>query len=79
METCRESAALMLRQFRALLHQQPLPTPAARLLQLTALNMFAVESTLGSSKGKLLVGLTIGFSAAQQDVIGTYFSHSRMQ
>ncbi|XP_068629473.1 telomerase-binding protein EST1A isoform X1 [Battus philenor] len=44
METLHESAARMLRQFRALLHRQPLPTPAARLLQLTALNMFAVET-----------------------------------
>ncbi|XP_045542788.1 uncharacterized protein LOC106720366 [Papilio machaon] len=44
METLHESARRMLRQFRALLHRQPLPTPAARLLQLTALNMFAVET-----------------------------------
>ncbi|KAF9802444.1 hypothetical protein SFRURICE_009126 [Spodoptera frugiperda] len=52
METFYESASLMLRQFRALLHRQPLPTPAARLLQLTALNMFAVETTAASLKGK---------------------------
>lgn len=38
----------MLREFRALLHLQPLPTPAARLLQLTALNMFAVETNAPS-------------------------------
>ncbi|KPI91498.1 Telomerase-binding protein EST1A [Papilio xuthus] len=44
METLHESARRMVRQFRALLHRQPLPTPAARLLQLTALNMFAVET-----------------------------------
>nr|XP_049695353.1 telomerase-binding protein EST1A isoform X2 [Helicoverpa armigera] len=50
METFYESASLMLRQFRALLHRQPLPTPAARLLQLTALNMFAVETTAASLK-----------------------------
>ncbi|XP_072943401.1 uncharacterized protein Smg6 isoform X2 [Epargyreus clarus] len=48
MESFHECAALMLRQFRALLHRQPLPTPAARLLQLTALNMFAVETTASS-------------------------------
>ncbi|XP_039746843.1 uncharacterized protein LOC120624394 isoform X1 [Pararge aegeria] len=51
METFHESAAQMLRQFRALLHRQPLPTPAARLLQLTALNMFAVETTAAALKG----------------------------
>lgn len=50
METFYESASLMLREFRALLHRQPLPTPAARLLQLTALNMFAVETTAASHK-----------------------------
>ncbi|CAH0720855.1 unnamed protein product, partial [Brenthis ino] len=51
METFHTSAAHMLRQFRALLHRQPLPTPAARLLQLTALNMFAVETNAASLKG----------------------------
>ncbi|CAG9783765.1 unnamed protein product [Diatraea saccharalis] len=51
MESFHECASSMLRQFRALLHRQPLPTPAARLLQLTALNMFAVETTAASLKG----------------------------
>ncbi|XP_037869133.1 telomerase-binding protein EST1A isoform X2 [Bombyx mori] len=51
METFHESAGLMLRQFRTLLHRQPLPMPAARLLQLTALNMFAVETTGSTYKG----------------------------
>ncbi|XP_052737444.1 telomerase-binding protein EST1A isoform X3 [Bicyclus anynana] len=51
MESFHESAAQMLRQFRALLHRQPLPTPAARLLQLTALNMFAVETTAAALRG----------------------------
>ncbi|XP_013186546.1 telomerase-binding protein EST1A isoform X2 [Amyelois transitella] len=50
METFYESASLMLRQFRALLTRQPLPTPAPRLLQLTALNMFAVETIVSSNK-----------------------------
>ncbi|XP_063821793.1 telomerase-binding protein EST1A isoform X2 [Ostrinia nubilalis] len=50
METFHECASAMLRQFRALLNRQPLPTPAARLLQLTALNMFAVETTAASLK-----------------------------
>lgn len=51
METFHESAAFMLKQFRALLHQQPLPATSARLLQLTALNIFAVETITGSNKG----------------------------
>ncbi|XP_038215946.1 telomerase-binding protein EST1A [Zerene cesonia] len=51
METFEESATQMLGQFRALLHRQPLPTPAARLLQLTALNMFAVETNAAYLKG----------------------------
>lgn len=55
METFHESASVMLRQFRALVHRQPLPMPAARLLQLTALNMFAVETTASSLKGKFLL------------------------
>lgn len=53
METFHESAGLMLRQFRTLLHRQPLPMPAARLLQLTALNMFAVETTGSTYKGNV--------------------------
>ncbi|CAG9114277.1 unnamed protein product [Plutella xylostella] len=48
MESFHASSARMLREFRALLHLQPLPTPAARLLQLTALNMFAVETNAPS-------------------------------
>ncbi|CAG4989650.1 unnamed protein product [Parnassius apollo] len=50
MESLHASAGRMLRQFRALLHRQPLPTPAARLLQLTALNMFAVESNAAAHR-----------------------------
>ncbi|XP_053625221.1 telomerase-binding protein EST1A isoform X2 [Plodia interpunctella] len=53
METFHESASLMLRQFRALLTRQPLPTPAPRLLQLTALNMFAVETTHSQKDGSI--------------------------
>lgn len=44
METLYESATLMLRQFRALLRLSPLPINCSRLLQLIALNMFAIES-----------------------------------
>ncbi|KOB75803.1 putative Telomerase-binding protein EST1A [Operophtera brumata] len=51
-ESFHECASQMLRQFRALLHRKPLPTPSARLLQLTALNMFAVESSAASLKDK---------------------------
>ena len=40
----------MLREFRALLQQTPLPVNQTRLLQLLALNMFAVSNT--QLKGK---------------------------
>ncbi|KAK0088873.1 hypothetical protein PV326_004695 [Microctonus aethiopoides] len=45
METFQESAIQMLREFRALLQHSPLPLPGTRLLQLLALNMFAIETT----------------------------------
>ncbi|XP_063972078.1 telomerase-binding protein EST1A-like isoform X3 [Diachasmimorpha longicaudata] len=45
METFQEAAIQMLREFRALLQHSPLPLPGTRLLQLLALNMFAIETT----------------------------------
>ncbi|XP_014206060.1 telomerase-binding protein EST1A [Copidosoma floridanum] len=45
METFQEAAIQMLREFRTLLYHSPLPLPGSRLLQLLALNMFAIEST----------------------------------
>ena len=45
METFQECGRQMLREFRALLQQTPLPVNATRLLQLLALNMFAVSNT----------------------------------
>ncbi|KAJ8680346.1 hypothetical protein QAD02_016133, partial [Eretmocerus hayati] len=45
METFQEAAITMLREFRTLLHHSPLPLPGSRLLQLLALNMFAIETT----------------------------------
>ncbi|XP_012273002.1 telomerase-binding protein EST1A isoform X2 [Orussus abietinus] len=45
METFQEASIQMLREFRALLQHSPLPLPGMRLLQLLALNMFAIEST----------------------------------
>lgn len=55
METLSESASMMLRQFRALLRHSPLPINSNRLLQLTALNMFAIESAqLKEGKNTLL-------------------------
>lgn len=45
METFQEAAIQMLREFRALLLHSPLPLPGTRLLQLLALNMFAIETT----------------------------------
>jgi protein SMG6 len=50
METFQEAAIQMLREFRMLLHHSPLPLPGMRLLQLLALNMFAIETT--QLKGK---------------------------
>ncbi|KAK9889657.1 hypothetical protein WA026_007035 [Henosepilachna vigintioctopunctata] len=45
MESFQEAAMQMLKEFRALLQHSPLPLPTNRLLQLLALNMFAIEST----------------------------------
>ncbi|XP_033208324.1 telomerase-binding protein EST1A isoform X2 [Belonocnema kinseyi] len=45
METFQEAGIQMLREFRALLQHSPLPLPGTRLLQLLALNMFAIETT----------------------------------
>lgn len=45
METFQEAGVQMLKEFRALLQHSPLPLPGTRLLQLLALNMFAIEST----------------------------------
>ena len=45
METFQECAVQMLREFRALLQHSPLPVNQMRLLQLLALNMFAVSNT----------------------------------
>lgn len=45
METFQEAGIQMLREFRALLQHTPLPLPGTRLLQLLALNMFAIETT----------------------------------
>ncbi|XP_015171986.1 PREDICTED: telomerase-binding protein EST1A isoform X1 [Polistes dominula] len=45
METFQEAGVQMLKEFRALLQHSPLPLPGTRLLQLLALNMFAIETT----------------------------------
>ncbi|XP_049823827.1 uncharacterized protein LOC109600502 isoform X3 [Aethina tumida] len=45
METFHEAALQMLKEFRALLQHTPVPMPSNRLLQLLALNMYAIEST----------------------------------
>ncbi|XP_066589128.1 telomerase-binding protein EST1A-like isoform X1 [Prorops nasuta] len=45
METFQEASVQMLKEFRALLQHSPLPLPGTRLLQLLALNMFAIETT----------------------------------
>ncbi|KYM99472.1 Telomerase-binding protein EST1A [Cyphomyrmex costatus] len=51
METFQEAGVQMLKEFRALLQHSPLPLPGTRLLQLLALNMFAIETT--QLKGRL--------------------------
>ncbi|XP_046391094.1 telomerase-binding protein EST1A isoform X2 [Ischnura elegans] len=45
METFQEAGLQMLREFRTLLLHSPLPLNSNRLLQLLALNMFAIENT----------------------------------
>lgn len=45
METFQETSLQMLKEFRALLLHSPVPLPCNRLLQILALNMFAIEST----------------------------------
>lgn len=50
METFQETALQMLKEFRALLQQSPVPLPCNRFLQLLALNMYAIETT--QLKGK---------------------------
>jgi hypothetical protein len=52
METFQECGVQMLREFRALLQQTPLPVNQTRLLQLLALNMFAVSNTQLKGKNK---------------------------
>ena len=51
METFQECSVQMLREFHALLQHSPLPVNQTRLLQLLALNMFAVSNT--QLKGQL--------------------------
>lgn len=45
METFSETTNLMLTEFRALLHRTPAPVSSTRLIQLLAINMFAVQTT----------------------------------
>lgn len=61
METFQEAAIQMLREFRALLQHSPLPLPGTRLLQLLALNMFAIETT--QLKGEFCHGLLLTLCA----------------
>lgn len=53
METFQEAGVQMLKEFRALLQHSPLPLPGTRLLQLLALNMFAIETTQLKGKSKI--------------------------
>lgn len=49
METLIEAAMEMLKEFKVLLTLSPLPVTTARLIQLLALNMFAIDN--GQLKG----------------------------
>lgn len=49
METLQEAAIEMLTEFKVLLSHTPLPVTTSRLLQLLALNMFAIDN--GQLKG----------------------------
>lgn len=49
METLQEAAIEMLKEFKVLLNFTPLPINANRLIQLLALNMFAIDN--GQLKG----------------------------
>lgn len=49
METLVEAATEMLKEFKALLAYSPLPITTTRLIQLLALNMFAIDN--GQLKG----------------------------
>lgn len=49
METLQEAAVEMLKEFRVLLNHSPLPINTNRLVQLLALNMFAIDN--GQLKG----------------------------
>ena len=49
METLIEAATEMLKEFKALLAYSPLPITTTRLIQLLALNMFAIDN--GQLKG----------------------------
>ncbi|KAK6638328.1 hypothetical protein RUM44_008757 [Polyplax serrata] len=57
METFQDAGLQMLREFRALLQQTPLPLGCTRFLQLLALNMFAIENT--QLKGPSFVDLDL--------------------
>ncbi|KAL2740114.1 telomerase-binding protein EST1A [Vespula squamosa] len=61
METFQEAGVQMLKEFRALLQHSPLPLPGTRLLQLLALNMFAIETT--QLKGREFTEKFIPFSS----------------
>lgn len=52
METFQDTALQMLREFRKLLSNTPIPIITIRFLQYLALNMFAIENS--RPKGKLL-------------------------
>ena len=66
METFQEAAIQMLREFRTLLQHSPLPIPETRLLQLLALNMFAIDTTQLKGEYRIQVFPRIFYTSKSQ-------------
>ena len=52
MEVFPEAWGMMLKEFKALIEQSPVPIGNHRLLQLMAINMYAIENVV--NRGKIL-------------------------
>lgn len=74
METFQECGVQMLREFRALLQHSPLPVNQTRLLQLLALNMFAVANT--QLKGRSALGQPLSLRSRIRLKLGNTTSNS---
>lgn len=54
MESFKDTALQMLREFRSLLSNSPLPIITTRFLQYLALNMFAIENSRPKGKSNIM-------------------------